>query len=54
MTSDLPAPEIPPSDLDRARPLVDRVLADLRRHTGALPSDRESALKYEVSREPER
>ena len=54
MTSDLPTPEIPPADLDRIRPLVGRVLSDLRKHTSVLPPDRESALKYEVTREPAR
>jgi hypothetical protein len=45
-------PEIPQAEMDRLRPLVDRLLAELRRHTQLLPSERDSALTYEVSREP--
>jgi len=39
-------PEIPPEQLERIQPLVDQLLAPLRRQTLQLPSDADSALDY--------
>jgi len=44
-------PEIPQAEIDRLQPLVDRLLAELRRRTQLLPPERDSALTYEVIRE---
>ena len=40
---------IPEDQLARVRPIVDRVLADLRVLTRALPDETDSALTYEPS-----
>jgi len=44
-------PEIPQAELDRLRPLVERLLAELRQRTQNLPSETESALTYAVTYE---
>ena len=40
--------EIPPDQLKRVQPIVDNLLADLRRRTDRLPIGTPSAVDYEV------
>ncbi len=47
-------PEIPPAELDRLQPLVDRLLDELRQRTQDLAPESESALTYNLPREPSR
>jgi len=43
--------EIPQSQLERIEPIVDSLLAELRRRTRTLPSQTSSALVYELESE---
>ncbi len=40
-------PEIPKDQLERIEPIVDSLLADLRRRTLSLPPEAEPALTYD-------
>jgi hypothetical protein len=42
---------IAPEQLDRIKPLVDRLLAQIRREASALPPDADSALIYQPETE---
>lgn len=50
MKSDI-LPEIPKDQLERIEPIVDSLLADLRRRTRTLPCETASALVYELETE---
>ena len=50
MKSGIPS-EIPKDQLERIEPLVDSLLAGLRRRTGTLPCETASALVYELETE---
>ena len=47
-------PDIPQEQLDRIQPIVEQLLADLRRRTQELPPVSEPALIYEARPEGER
>ncbi len=44
-------PDIPKDQLERIEPIVDALLADLRRRTLSLPPEAEPALTYELQAE---